>query len=195
LVLPIAIASLVVGAAGLGLGVATSAASAKHQEAAIRAGKRSAYMAATVQKQQLANQASVEGEKQQKEAEILYGKIRVAAGESGIGTGGTYEAFMHQADVDLAYNNTILNRNLGMQYRRADSGLSADLAQLEGQRPTNWMLQGIGSGLSLMQSSLAIGSNLQTISTYNSTPTQPANLSPSTVPVIPLATLQARGVQ
>lgn len=70
--------------------------------------------AAKVKAQQLSNQAAVERDKVSSQAHQIESNLRVAAGESGIGQGGTYNALARQTAIDSQREKNIINQNLEM---------------------------------------------------------------------------------
>jgi len=146
------------------LGAASSAASAAQQNAAARAAaktasQRGAAMAASgaIQMQQIRQAAAQQRAERLDEAHRLRSRIRVAAGESGIGYGGTYEAMMRQVDFDAAAAAGSITRNESWALRRAQFGLSADLAPLrEPYQMQPIALAGFTGGLSGAISGLRI---------------------------------------
>lgn len=116
--------------------------------------QKAAKRAVGVQNRQLSDAANLERLKSLNEANLIRSRIRVAAGESGIGFGGTYEALMHQADYDAAINEEIINRNLMTGIQRSNSALQAGAPQL------NPILAGILGGLGGAKQGMGIGGDI-----------------------------------
>ena len=96
--------ALIVGGIIGGLTATTSALQARQQNrdqaAAIKATYAARNRAIGVQQQQTVDQGALQKQKAFNRAQLIRSRIRVSAGESGIGYGGTYEAMMNQADYD-----------------------------------------------------------------------------------------------
>jgi len=117
--------------------------------------------AIAVGQEQVGDQASLEKQKVFDEAQQLKSRIRVAAGESGMGTGsGTAKALTRQADFDTAKNFQIIGRNKKNNIKAIRSGGKARIAGLE--RPSrNPLLEGMMNGVQGFGSGLYIGNNLR----------------------------------
>ena len=138
---------------------ASSAIAASQQNKNVRAAQNAAVKAATTQTKQLQASAAVERQKRIDDAQRLEGRLRVAAGESGIGFGGTYMALARQGEIDLGTNLAILNANLHNQIANVRSGGQADLTVLQSQIHSV-ALDSFSGFLSGAESGLAIGTNL-----------------------------------
>lgn len=144
----------------LGLAIAGGAASvagARQQNDAIQRSMNSQVNAATRQKQQLQDSAAVERQKIERRKQQMEGRIRVRAGEAGIGIeGGTTQALLRQADFDEGFNLGLLDRNLKNQFAAVDTGLEANLARLEAEETNpllaafTGVLGGLDAGLSIV---------------------------------------------
>jgi len=121
----------------------------KAQKAQIKA----TYKAQGFQSRQIMAQSAVEKLRATNRANLIKGRIRVAAGESGIGLGGTYTALMHQADYDEMINRVIADRNAGAAIGR--------VRQEYPYQPTNPLLAGIMGAMSGAQSGLSIGTGIE----------------------------------
>lgn len=138
------------GVAGLGM----SAAQAIQQNRAINKAKEANRNAADVQKKQLVDVAAVEKAKREKEAAALRGRIAALSGESGIAID-AYSGLFQQVNTDLASNLDILTQNLTNEQARVESGLAANLAELNTRR-VNPLFAGIQGGLQGAQTGLSI---------------------------------------
>lgn len=159
-------AALAIGTA-LASTAATAGASAyqaSQQNKALRRSEESTRRATEVQNRQLAAAAGQELEVRRREADQTRGRIRVSAGEAGIGLGGSYAAMMRQADFDLAMNQQIIRQNFMNNVNATNSGYMASMAQLSAQR-RNPLLDAFTGGLQGMSTGLSIGSSLPTIET------------------------------
>ncbi len=120
-----------------------------------------------IQNAQLSDQAALERLKSHNQANLIRSRLRVAAGESGIGFGGTYEALVRQADYDEGLNAEIINRNLM-------NGIKASNSQLQvGQPQLNPLLAAFMGGLQGGQSGLSIGNSVSGFNTAK-TPATPS---------------------
>jgi len=148
---------LIVGGISAATMATTTAIQASQQNKAMRAAAESVNRAAVVQMRQIRSQEALEREKRKDVAHILRQRLRVAAGETGIGYGGTFGALMQQVDIDEAMNLQILSRNALMQMQYARSGAEANLAQLESSIISP-ILSGVASGIAGFGQGMAIGS-------------------------------------
>lgn len=129
---------------------------ARAQNKAIQRSMNSQAQAAGIQQEQLVEQAAVERRRIQNQTQQIEGRLRVAAGESGVGLGGSMEALGRQAQIDQATNLAILDSNLDNQQQRVQSGLEANLASLSAQTQ-NPLLAGLVGGINGLQTGLSIG--------------------------------------
>ena len=132
-----------------------------------------------IQQQQLADQGALEKKKIADRAHQIRARTRVAAGESGIGTGGTTQALLRQADFDEEINTEIVRRNTASNIRAIRAGGQANIAGIR-QEQSNPMLEGIMSGIYGAQAGLQIGGKLKDmglIGKSSTTPKTPATTS------------------
>jgi len=108
-----------------------------------------------VQQRQLTEQGQLERQKAFDRAQLVRSRIRVRAGESGIGYGGTYEALMRQTDVDEFTNTEIVRRNTRSNIALVRSGMHPIPHE-----PISPMAEGILGGISGAATGLSIGRNL-----------------------------------
>ncbi len=94
-----------IGLAGGGMTSFMSARSARQNVEANASAQRKAFL---TNARQIQAQEQIEEFKASNRANLIRSRIRVAAGESGIGYGGTYEAMMSQADYDEYINREII---------------------------------------------------------------------------------------
>ena len=152
-------------------GAATSAAGAMAQNRAIEKSMDAQAKGAGTQQQQLADQAALEKMKTMRTMQQLQGRVRVAAGESGATTGGSFAALENQARFDAGLNNAIIGRNLVNQQALVRSGFQANMAQLQSQQQ-NPLLSAFSGGMQGLQAGLAIGNALP-----GKTPGAPSSLA------------------
>lgn len=144
---------IIAGAAG-GMSAFTSFSEAKSREGYASAAASAQRKAVGVQNAQLSDQAALERLKAHNHANRIRSTVRVAAGESGIGFSGTYEALMRQADYDEGLNAEIINRNLM-------NGIKASNSQLQPSQPVmNPLVSAFAGFLGGAQSGMQIGSGL-----------------------------------
>lgn len=139
------------------LGGFSSYSQAKAQNEATQDAARAQYKAVKTQNQQLSDQSALERLKSHNEANKIRSHLRVAAGESGIDFGGTYEALARQVDYDEAINAEIINRNLMTSTWRSNSQLQPVPGD---QNPLLAALMGMMGGA---QSGLSIGGSISGI--------------------------------
>ena len=141
-----------IGAAAMS-GVA-SARAARDQNRAIGRSMESQGEAARIETEQLQASFNLERAKNANEAAQIEGRIRVLAGERGVGTAGTMAALLRQSDYDEAINASIMERNYLNQAARINSGLEANVNALAARAP-NAIMEGLSSaastGLAAMQ--------------------------------------------
>ena len=133
-----------IGAAAMS-GVA-SARAARDQNRAISRSMESQGEAARIQIEQLQDSFNLERAKNANEAAQIEGRIRVLAGERGVGTAGTMAALLRQSDYDEAINASIMERNYLNQAARINSGLEANVKTLAAQGQ-NAMIRGLSSAV------------------------------------------------
>lgn len=160
-------AGLMIGTAAFG--TATSAQAARRRNDAIERSMASQSRSAAVRQRQVAEQAAVERQKEIDAAHRIRGRLRVAAGEAGVGLGGSYAALMRQADTDAATNVDIINRNENAQQTQLRSGLEANLSTLS-SRTQNPLIAGLSGGLSGLQTGLSIGGGIRSARELGETP-------------------------
>jgi hypothetical protein len=152
-------AVLIIAAAIAALSAGTSVGSAAYQNAQANARAKQAMEAARKQQaaQMVASQQQTLAEKNKRlnEAQLIRSRLRVAAGESGLGFGGTYEALVNQADYDAAANVGILQQNLARNILALSLGGEAQMASLVPVQ-TSPLLSGISGGLQGLSTGLAI---------------------------------------
>lgn len=147
-------AALAIG--GTLFGGATSAMQARSQNRAISRAASSQQNAARTQAQQLSNQSSVEKLRRQREAAQIRGRLRVAAGEAGVGLGGTTAALMRQADSDEQLNVNMIDQNTRNQLARINTGLAANVTSLSSQIRSP-ILDAFAGGVGGFQTGLSLG--------------------------------------
>lgn len=120
-----AITGLVVGGISTAASVAQAAQQNANAEAQAKAANKNAQARADAQRksaevrsQQLADQAQVERQKVSRQAHRIESRLRVAAGESGMGQGDSFNAMMRQVGFDESTEIGIINQNLksGLDY-------------------------------------------------------------------------------
>lgn len=171
---PITATALIVGVAAGGAQTAASISGQRAQAHAQRKAVRQQNAAITQQQKQISAQETVERQKAFDRSHQIRSRIRVAAGESGLGTGGSVDAMLRQADYDEAQNADILSDNAANQRAYLDS------TRARYHRP-NQILQGIVAGLGGLSTGLSIGSSVMSAgSAMKSAPGVAGAGSPST---------------
>jgi hypothetical protein len=148
-------AALAIGAvAGGGLSIA----SAVQQNRAVRSAKAATGQANIVQRRQITDQNNLERLKILRRSAQLRGRLRVAAGEAGLGDFGSLALLDQQNTLDTALNLDVLRTNERSLLDRAASEYRADNARLTGQLRSSLLsgfegaLGGASSGLSIARS-------------------------------------------
>lgn len=127
--LPAAIAALTLTAAAGGV---TNYVQAREQAKSARKASASAREAAATQKRQLGDQASVEREKQIRQARAIQARALVSAAESGFSIqSGDVDALLAAIDSDAALNLDIIDQNLASNQALVDSRAQASIAEYE----------------------------------------------------------------
>lgn len=142
------------GALGGAMGGLT-AAGASAQNKAIEKAQRDTAAAAKVEMQQVNEQAAMERQKRIADAQVMESRLRVAAGESGIGITEMNLSLQRQNDVNAAIDTAILNRNLMNNMLRIRSEAKARISQLESSK-RNAAIEGTIAGIQGFASGLAI---------------------------------------
>ncbi len=101
--------------------------------------------------------AQIERGKKINEGNLVRSRLRVAAGESGIGYGGTFEALMRQIDFDASSNVAIVEQNLSNRLSSIRLGEASQLASLTAI-PDSPILAGLSSGVQGFSTGLSIAS-------------------------------------
>ncbi len=130
--------------------------------AAIQESMHRSARAAREQQKQIVDQAAVERQKRVNEAQMISGRLRVAAAEAGVGLGGSYAALQRQSDYDAAINVDIIKRNALAETRRVRSGYEENIAQLESQIQ-NPILNGFMAGMQIASTALSITDSVGSI--------------------------------
>lgn len=167
----------------LGTGVATAgglaglqAMQAAEKNASIKRAQEAQAKAVALQSQQITEQQAVQRNQMTNRANMIQSRLRVAAGESGLGLGGTYQALSRQADYDAAMNQKISAINAKNNIANVRSGGAANIAGLQGQMDNPALagimggVQGFGLGLGLANSIGGIANSLSTTATTVTTP-------------------------
>ena len=147
--------AIILGVAGAGMGAFASATQASDFNKAERQRVQAAQQVQRVQTKQVQRQAAVEQTKSMNRAHLIRSRIRVAAGESGIGLGGTYEALVRQTDIDQAFNEDIIQQNLFAKLGMIRQPLI--------QREVSPLMAGLSGGLGGLGSGLSIGTSIASI--------------------------------
>jgi len=156
--------AIIFGSLGLGgIGAFTSYEQARRQNAQyLDAAERSAALqnrAIETQQRQIVQAESLEARKLSARAHQVRSRLRVAAGESGLGLGGTYENLLQQTDYEEAVEREILSRNA-----------LANIAAVRSRAPRETyapnaspLMTAMSAGLNTFAQGLQIGSTLQQI--------------------------------
>jgi len=110
-----------------------SYAAAKAQNEAIEASMKSQAEALRIQQKQLAEQAGLEKMRNIARAQQIIGRLRVAAGEAGVGIAGSYDALIRQTLYETALNEKIIQQNYLNQVQYARTAAQANMARLQGR--------------------------------------------------------------
>lgn len=148
----LAVIPLIIGAGTGAMGATTSAAQARQAGRYERRRVSAEQQAQLVQGRQVQQQADLEQKKSFNQAHLIRSRIRVAAGESGIGLGGTYLALMRQADYEEFINAEIIQQNLATRLTQIQRPLL--------QERTSELWAGLAGGLGGLQAGLSIGSSI-----------------------------------
>lgn len=173
--------ALIIGGASALAGGGMSFMQAKEGAAYAKDVRNAQTAAARTQAKQVYRQADLEKQKTLQRHHLIESRIRVAAGESGMGLGGTYLALERQDDIDAGRDIAIIMENAQMGARGA-------MSQIGAKPPTinpliSGMLgfvQGAQSGLSIVNS----GANLKLAGTSAPPASIPSGYSTSNVTVI-----------
>jgi len=151
-------AEIILSAAALAVsGVSTYASVTEAKQANRRAAdyqsavRRAEAERAEMQMTEAQRAAAAQREQRTAEAQLIRSRIRAAAGEAGIGEGGTYEALMRQAVLDEQENLSRINATLFNQIRTLRAGGTTFLQS----SPNVWLeatagaLSGLGQGLQI----------------------------------------------
>lgn len=154
--------ALLIMAGTTALGAGTSFMQARSANEAAEARVEAEQRAAEIQAKQLETQAAFDKEEVTRKAHLIESSIRVAAGESGIGEGGTFNALITELSLNVNRNLGIIDVNELMNIQRVKSGVSPKapsaspfLAGFAGG------LGGLSAGLSLTTNAMTIGDNLR----------------------------------
>jgi len=159
---PLTLAIIAAAIAALTAGTSATAAVMQNKQANESAQRQMEL----VQQQQAAQmavarrQTEIEKAKRINEANLIRSRLRVAAGESGLGYGGTYNAMMRQADYDAGMNVRLLDENLANSFLAIGLGGQAQKASLVPMQASP-LLSGITGGLQGFATGLAIGGAFQ----------------------------------
>jgi len=151
-------------AIGLGvLGAGVGGLQASQQNRAAGRAASSARLAAQIQSRQVAEAAQLERLKAFREAELVRGRVRVAAAAAGIAPDiGVFNTLLQQEAFDYAINQSIIERNAQNQIASVLSGGAANIAQIRSQMQ-NPFLSGLSGAIQGAQTGLAIGGAINSI--------------------------------
>jgi hypothetical protein len=145
------IPALLIGGISAGASVYGSYQQAQAQNKYMEATYKSEVNVANAKNRMIVAQHSEEERRISTQAQLIRSRIRAAAGEAGIGLGGTYQNLIQQADFDAARNEQIANQNTQGQLLAVAAGVQP----LPSQQYIPWLsglaagLQGFGTGLSI----------------------------------------------
>ena len=129
---------------------------ARRQNEAMEDAAQAQIRQGQAQQTQIQDQSAIERMQHQREAGRIRGRLRVAAGEAGVGIGGSYDALIRQADFDEALNLSILDRNTANAMDSARAGLQVDLARISANTQNPFIagfmggMQGLSTGLRIV---------------------------------------------
>lgn len=158
----VAEATLAIGIGTAVAGAATSAAGAIAQNRAVKQGKAAAARAADTQRDQVRAQVQQAARERSREAARVRGLLRVRGAAAGVGPGSSFEDLIEGVDLGLEEDLETLRINEANMFNRINSGLGADLSELEFRR-RNAVLDSLGGGISGAQSGLAIGHGIKNL--------------------------------
>jgi hypothetical protein len=168
--------SLALGAGMSLFGAVTSASAADSNNNALAEQGANATTAAGLNAEQLVAQRKLDRLKKNNERGQIVGRIRVAAAENGVGSGGSTAALERQALINESIDNQTADLNLKNQLRGLSIGLQSNLISLNSQMQSP-LLAGIGGGLTGFTTGLQIGN---TINAANAIP-EPKKAMPGVV--------------
>jgi len=164
-----AIPAAIIAASTAAVGTATSIASTRAQQKSqadyAEASARSQRKAAIASQQQVRQKQAIEKLRATNRAHLIRSQIRVAAGESGIGLGGTYESLMRQADYDDSMNTRIIDSNADVDMARIAAGL-----QPIARAPSSMAVSGLQGGMAGLQTGLSIAGSMTRLKALNVKP-------------------------
>lgn len=143
-------------------GAFTNAAAARNQNQAVQASLQSQREALRVRQQQLSSQAGIEKQKRINEANQIQGRLRVAAGEAGVGLGGSAAALARQAEFDKAVNLSIIDANFQSRIALGQAQFRSTAAQTISQQ-RNPLLSAFSGAVSGLETGLRIGRTAEDI--------------------------------
>lgn len=152
-------AMLVGGIAAAGIGGMSYMQASKaqsEQEAQIKAAYEAQQRAIAADNRQIVAQESLEKKKAISQSRLLLSRIRVTAGESGLGIGGTYENLMRQTDYDSWLNTQIIGQNASNQLAQA-----AGRMQPQPFQAMSPLLDGLSAGIGGFSTGLGITRQLR----------------------------------
>jgi|AACY02.16.fsa_nt_gi hypothetical protein len=170
----------IAAAVSIGATIASTAgaiASASARNAAIRRSMQAQARAAQTQRRQLSEQAGIEIQKEERRAQQIQGRLRVASGEAGVGIGGSYSLLQQQAAFDQGRNVDIVNQNLQNQADLVSTGAQANLASMSSNYQSP-ILSGFTGALSGLSTGLSIGGAVNSFDRLGNTP-EPEPFNPN----------------
>ena len=156
-----AIPIIIAGASAIQQGMQGASEAERRNEATRRAAAGQAAArnrAIAVNQKQIAASKSLEAAKLANRANMVRSRLRVAAGESGMGMGGTYEALMRQTDYEEAVEGEILTRNALAEIASA----RAEGAK-ETYMPASPLMEAMAASSRGFSSGLQLGANIQSL--------------------------------
>lgn len=146
-----------IGAIGLGgMSYMQASKAQSEQEAQIKAAYEAQQRAIAADNRQIVAQESLEKKKAISQSRLLLSRIRVTAGESGLGIGGTYENLMRQTDYDSWLNTQIIGQNASNQLAQA-----AGRMQPQPFQAMSPLLDGLSAGIGGFSTGLGITRQLR----------------------------------
>lgn len=143
-------------------GAFTNAAAARQQNQAVQSSLQSQREALRIKQQQQSSQAGIEKQKRINEAAQIQGRLRVAAGEAGVGLGGSAAALARQAEFDKAVNLSIIDANFQRRIAFGQAQFRSTAAQTVSQTQ-NPLIAGFSGAVSGLETGLRIGRTAQDI--------------------------------
>jgi len=144
---------------------------AQQQRTSAHKARDSAKEAAAIQQAQLSAQAEQAKKNEQRKSAQIQGRIRALSAEAGVGTEGAAD-LLRQANYDETSAIATINQNETLQKKRIDTGLQADLTQIDSATP-NLLLSSFAGILSGVQTGVQLVTAGAQVDNYFNKPVVP----------------------